>query len=155
MLLHLGNSSRHFLFRLYLLYHPLFIHLTNLRSLFPIILSLKVTPEDVRKLNLPPEHINKTPSGETFVKQSLQKVATFWIDYSQILLGYFLKEIHQFTSKTNNLFQGILPEILEELISARKRAKADLKVTCDSEETLAICAYLYAVFNNYWKTGIV
>lgn len=65
-------------------------YITSLRSLFPIILSLKVTPEDVRKLNLPPEHINKTPSGETFVKQSLQKVATFWIDYSQILLGTFL-----------------------------------------------------------------
>jgi|APAra0007618328_1042625.scaffolds.fasta_scaffold13964_2 DNA polymerase elongation subunit (family B) len=28
----------------------------------------------------------------------------------------------------NNLFQGILPEILEELLTARKRAKADLKV---------------------------
>lgn len=65
-------------------------YITSLRSLFPIILSLKVTPEDVRKLNLPPEHINKTPSGETFVKQSLQKVAAFWIDYSQILLGTFL-----------------------------------------------------------------
>lgn len=26
-------------------------------------------------------------------------------------------------------FQGILPEILEELLAARKRAKADLKVT--------------------------
>uniref|UniRef100_A0A1J3F193 DNA polymerase n=2 Tax=Noccaea caerulescens TaxID=107243 RepID=A0A1J3F193_NOCCA len=58
-----------------------------------------VTPEDVRKLNLPPEQINKTPSGETFVKQSLQK--------------------------------GILPEILEELLSARKRAKADLKEAKD------------------------
>uniref|UniRef100_A0A1J3K960 DNA polymerase n=2 Tax=Noccaea caerulescens TaxID=107243 RepID=A0A1J3K960_NOCCA len=58
-----------------------------------------VTPEDVRKLNLPLEQINKTPSGETFVKQSLQK--------------------------------GILPEILEELLSARKRAKADLKEAKD------------------------
>jgi hypothetical protein len=35
---------------------------------------VKVTPEDVRKLNLPPECINKTPSGETFVKSNLQKV---------------------------------------------------------------------------------
>uniref|UniRef100_A0A2N9HA95 DNA polymerase n=1 Tax=Fagus sylvatica TaxID=28930 RepID=A0A2N9HA95_FAGSY len=58
-----------------------------------------VTPEDVRKLNLPPECINKTPSGETFVKSNLQK--------------------------------GILPEILEELITARKRAKADLKEAKD------------------------
>ncbi|CAA7034877.1 unnamed protein product [Microthlaspi erraticum] len=58
-----------------------------------------VTPEDVVKLNLPPEQINRTPSGETFVKQSLQK--------------------------------GILPEILEELLSARKRAKADLKEAKD------------------------
>ncbi|XP_024962995.1 DNA polymerase delta catalytic subunit isoform X1 [Cynara cardunculus var. scolymus] len=58
-----------------------------------------VTPEDVRKLNLPPECINKTPSGETFVKTNLQK--------------------------------GILPEILEELLAARKRAKADLKEAKD------------------------
>ncbi|XP_062149325.1 DNA polymerase delta catalytic subunit [Alnus glutinosa] len=61
-----------------------------------------VTPEDVRKLNLPPECINKTPSGETFVKSNLQK--------------------------------GILPEILEELITARKRAKADLKDAKDPLE---------------------
>ncbi|GFY91305.1 DNA polymerase delta subunit 1 [Actinidia rufa] len=58
-----------------------------------------VTPEDVRKLNLLPECINKTPSGETFVKSNLQK--------------------------------GILPEILEELLAARKRAKADLKEAKD------------------------
>jgi DNA polymerase delta subunit 1 len=61
-----------------------------------------VTPEDVRKLNLPPEHVTKTPSGETFVKQTLQK--------------------------------GILPEILEELLTARKRAKADLKEAKDPLE---------------------
>ncbi|CAM8917107.1 unnamed protein product [Rhodiola kirilowii] len=54
-----------------------------------------VTPEDARKLNLPPECVNKTPSGDTFVKATLQK--------------------------------GILPEILEELLAARKRAKTDLK----------------------------
>ncbi|KAL8473507.1 hypothetical protein ACS0TY_030371 [Phlomoides rotata] len=58
-----------------------------------------VTPEDARKLNLPPECVNKTPSGETFVKSDLQK--------------------------------GILPEILEELLAARKRAKADLKEAKD------------------------
>ncbi|KAF6167135.1 hypothetical protein GIB67_029773 [Kingdonia uniflora] len=58
-----------------------------------------VTPEDVRKLNLPPECVNKTPTGETFVKSNLQK--------------------------------GILPEILEELLGARKRAKADLKKAKD------------------------
>ncbi|KAG2716179.1 hypothetical protein I3843_05G168600 [Carya illinoinensis] len=61
-----------------------------------------VTPENVRKLNLPPECVNKTPSGETFVKSNLQK--------------------------------GILPEILEELITARKRAKADLKEAKDPLE---------------------
>ncbi|MED6216570.1 DNA polymerase delta catalytic subunit [Stylosanthes scabra] len=61
-----------------------------------------VTPEDVRKLNLPPESVNKTPSGETFVKSNLQK--------------------------------GILPEILEELLAARKRAKADLKEAKDPLE---------------------
>ncbi|KAK4345883.1 hypothetical protein RND71_036059 [Anisodus tanguticus] len=58
-----------------------------------------VTPEEFRKLNLPPECVNKTPSGETFVKSNLQK--------------------------------GILPEILEELLAARKRAKADLKEAKD------------------------
>ncbi|KAI4310823.1 hypothetical protein MLD38_035775 [Melastoma candidum] len=61
-----------------------------------------VTSEDARKLNLPPECINKTPSGEIFVKSSLQK--------------------------------GILPEILEELLAARKRAKADLKEAKDPLE---------------------
>lgn len=35
----------------------------------------KVTPEDIRNLNLPPESLNKTPSGETFVKPELQKVS--------------------------------------------------------------------------------
>lgn len=61
-----------------------------------------VTPEDLRKLNLPLECVNRTPSGETFVKSSLQK--------------------------------GILPEILEELLGARKRAKADLKEAKDPFE---------------------
>ncbi|KAK9135052.1 hypothetical protein Syun_014382 [Stephania yunnanensis] len=61
-----------------------------------------VKPEDVRKLNLPPGCVNKTPSGETFVKSDLQK--------------------------------GILPEILEELLTARKRAKADLKEAKDPLE---------------------
>ncbi|GAB4835573.1 DNA polymerase delta catalytic subunit [Ancistrocladus abbreviatus] len=61
-----------------------------------------VTPEDARRLNLPPECINKTPSGEIFVKPELQK--------------------------------GILPEILEELLAARKRAKADLKEAKDPFE---------------------
>ncbi|KAG9457177.1 hypothetical protein H6P81_001685 [Aristolochia fimbriata] len=61
-----------------------------------------VTPSDVRKYNLPPECINKTPSGETFVRPNLQK--------------------------------GILPEILEELLAARKRAKADLKEAKDPFE---------------------
>lgn len=51
-----------------------------------MFLSLKVTPEDVRKLNLPPEHVTRTPSGETFVKQSLQKVAAF--SWSLIILKY-------------------------------------------------------------------
>ncbi|KAJ4960448.1 hypothetical protein NE237_020358 [Protea cynaroides] len=61
-----------------------------------------VKPEDVRKLNLPPECVNKTPSGEMFVKTNLQK--------------------------------GILPEILEELLTARRRAKADLKEAKDPFE---------------------
>ncbi|KNA03069.1 hypothetical protein SOVF_212670 [Spinacia oleracea] len=58
-----------------------------------------VTPEDIRNQKISPDQVNKTPSGETFVKPELQK--------------------------------GILPEILEELITARKRAKADLKEAKD------------------------
>ncbi|KAK7334608.1 hypothetical protein VNO80_26368 [Phaseolus coccineus] len=61
-----------------------------------------VTSEDARKLNIPLESVNKTPSGETFVKSNLQK--------------------------------GILPEILEELLTARKRAKADLQEARDPLE---------------------
>jgi hypothetical protein len=38
------------------------------------VLFLKVPPEDARKLNLPPESLNRTPSGEIFVKPELQKV---------------------------------------------------------------------------------
>ncbi|XP_031279112.1 DNA polymerase delta catalytic subunit [Pistacia vera] len=78
-------------------------------SLYPSIMmaynlcySTLVMPEDARKLNLPPECVNKTPSGEIFVKTNLQK--------------------------------GILPEILEELLAARKRAKADLKEAKDPFE---------------------
>lgn len=71
--------------------------------------SLKVTPKNVGKLNLAREQVNKTPSGEIFVKPSLQKVYFIYINF----LSYI---------------QGLVPEILEGLITARKRAKADLKV---------------------------
>nr|GEU98375.1 DNA polymerase delta catalytic subunit [Tanacetum cinerariifolium] len=78
----------------------------NFASLYPSIMMAYnlcyctlVTAEDARKLNLAPECLNKTPSGELFVKSNLQK--------------------------------GILPEILEELLAARRRAKADLKEAKD------------------------
>ncbi|XP_042433725.1 DNA polymerase delta catalytic subunit-like [Zingiber officinale] len=61
-----------------------------------------VKSEDAHRLNFPAESVNKTPSGEIFVKPELQK--------------------------------GILPEILEELLTARKRAKADLKEAKDPFE---------------------
>jgi hypothetical protein len=48
---------------------------------FILMVFVKVTPEDVRKLNLPPEFINKTPSGETFVKSNLQKVSFLNVIY--------------------------------------------------------------------------
>ena len=35
---------------------------------------MKVTPENAQQLNLPADSVNKTPSGETFVKSDLQKV---------------------------------------------------------------------------------
>ncbi|KAI3508695.1 hypothetical protein L1887_23707 [Cichorium endivia] len=63
------------------------------------VLEARVTSEDARKLNFPPECVNKTPSGEIFIKSDLQK--------------------------------GILPEFLEELLAARRRAKADLKEAKD------------------------
>ncbi|KAJ8552012.1 hypothetical protein K7X08_028455 [Anisodus acutangulus] len=59
-----------------------------------------VNPAKVSKLNLPPRHVNKSPSGQTFVTSNVQK--------------------------------GILPEILEELLADRKRAKADLKISANS-----------------------
>ncbi|CAD6254475.1 unnamed protein product [Miscanthus lutarioriparius] len=75
-------------------------------SLYPSIMMAYnlcyCAPEDASELNLPPESLNKTPSGEIFVKPELQK--------------------------------GILPEILEELLAARKRAKADLKEAKDPLE---------------------
>ncbi|KAG0586012.1 hypothetical protein M758_2G055400 [Ceratodon purpureus] len=61
-----------------------------------------VRAEDQQRLKLAPEEVIKTPSGEMFVKSSLEK--------------------------------GILPEILEELLAARKRAKADLKEATDPLE---------------------
>ncbi|CAM6083744.1 unnamed protein product [Calypogeia fissa] len=61
-----------------------------------------VRAEDMKGLQLAPESFVKTPSGETFVKTSLEK--------------------------------GILPEILEELLAARKIAKADLKKATDPFE---------------------
>lgn len=55
------------------------------------MVSVKVTPEDVRKLNLPPECVNKTPSGETFVKSSLQKVYfLFFIFFSIVAVFIFV-----------------------------------------------------------------
>ncbi|XP_002983728.2 DNA polymerase delta catalytic subunit isoform X2 [Selaginella moellendorffii] len=61
-----------------------------------------VRTEDQARLNIAPENVNKTPSGEMFVKTNMEK--------------------------------GILPEILEELLAARKRARADLKEATDSLE---------------------
>ncbi|XP_024377944.1 DNA polymerase delta catalytic subunit isoform X2 [Physcomitrium patens] len=61
-----------------------------------------VRAEDQHYLRLEPEQVTKTPSGDMFVKPSLEK--------------------------------GILPEILEELLAARKRAKADLKLATDPLE---------------------
>ena len=71
------------------------------------------------KLNLAPEHISKTPSGEMFVKPALEKV---------LLMDENCFNVMIFVCIDINHFQGILPEILEELLAARKRAKADLKV---------------------------
>lgn len=41
----------------------------------------KVTPEIARQLNLPACSVNKTPSGEIFVKSDLQKVFCFHLRY--------------------------------------------------------------------------
>lgn len=45
-----------------------------------------------------------------------------------ILLPFIRKLLLSEHNYLSSLIQGILPEILEELLAARKRAKADLKV---------------------------
>ncbi|KAF4377123.1 hypothetical protein F8388_017527 [Cannabis sativa] len=64
-----------------------------------------VTPEDARKFNLPPECVNKTPSGETFVKSSLQKEAKdplekAVLDGRQLALKISANSVYGFTGAT-------------------------------------------------------
>lgn len=51
---------------------------------------MKVTTEDARKLNIPPEFVNKTPSGETFVKSNLQKVIYIYMYIFYVINAVFL-----------------------------------------------------------------
>ncbi|GAY66238.1 hypothetical protein CUMW_247140 [Citrus unshiu] len=81
-------------------------------SLYPSIMmaynlcySTLVTPEDARKLNLPPECVNKTPSGETFVKSNLQKEAKdplekAVLDGRQLALKISANSVYGFTGAT-------------------------------------------------------
>eukprot|EP00960_Hanusia_phi_P064536 765821-Hanusia_phi.AAC.6 len=64
--------------------------------------------EDLRtnKFNFTPDQITLTPHGDTFVKPTVKKAGA-------------------------DGRSGILPEILDELLAARKRAKADLKKATD------------------------
>lgn len=67
-----------------------------------LISSMKVTPEDVLKLNLPPECISKTPSGETFVKSNLQKVKPFyWCSFWMISITYMGDMLLFFSGNTS------------------------------------------------------
>ncbi|PKA57109.1 DNA polymerase delta catalytic subunit [Apostasia shenzhenica] len=84
-----------------------------------------LTPENARQFNLPTESISKSPSGDTFVKPELQK-AYAWLNLLLNLPGC--------SNFQSSYIQGILPEILEELLAARKRAKADLKEAKDPFE---------------------
>ncbi|KAK6150772.1 hypothetical protein DH2020_015704 [Rehmannia glutinosa] len=64
-----------------------------------------VTPEDARKLNLPPECVNKTPSGEIFVKSNLQKEAKdplvkAVLDGRQLALKISANSVYGFTGAT-------------------------------------------------------
>ncbi|KAF9598485.1 hypothetical protein IFM89_027919 [Coptis chinensis] len=54
-------------------YNLCYCNLIIMSEALLLVVSLKVTPEDVRKFNLPPKCVNKTPSSETFVKSNLQK----------------------------------------------------------------------------------
>ncbi|KAL6284732.1 hypothetical protein ACE6H2_015661 [Prunus campanulata] len=64
-----------------------------------------VTTEDARKLNIPPEFVNKTPSGETFVKSNLQKEAKdplekAVLDGRQLALKVSANSVYGFTGAT-------------------------------------------------------
>ncbi|KAG5019453.1 hypothetical protein JHK87_015308 [Glycine soja] len=64
-----------------------------------------VTPEDARKLNIPPESVNRTPSGETFVKSNLQKEAKdplekAVLDGRQLALKISANSVYGFTGAT-------------------------------------------------------
>jgi hypothetical protein len=87
MLLHTGKSSTASSFNLKLecfYQYSLYISLVQLCLLF-----FKVTPENARNLNIPLESVNKTPSGDTFVKSNLQKVC-FWLN---LLFHFFLLDL--------------------------------------------------------------
>ncbi|EYU19050.1 hypothetical protein MIMGU_mgv1a023718mg, partial [Erythranthe guttata] len=64
-----------------------------------------VNPEDARKLNLPPECVNKTPTGETFVRSNLQKEAKdplerAVLDGRQLALKIYANSVYGFTGAT-------------------------------------------------------
>ncbi|KAG5067189.1 hypothetical protein JHK86_010920 [Glycine max] len=64
-----------------------------------------VIPEDARKLNIPPESVNRTPSGETFVKSNLQKEAKdplekAVLDGRQLALKISANSVYGFTGAT-------------------------------------------------------
>lgn len=142
MLLHLGNSFWHFLFKYCVFCHPLFTHLINLRALYPSSVlwrwHLKMYANWIFHLSksiklhqaklLLSKVYKRFPLFVGFIV--LSYLQFYWIisfrKYNKYLSSGYTAVYKQ---KQIILFQGILPEILEELLSARKRAKADLKVT--------------------------
>ena len=110
-------------------YYEVPIATLDFASLYPSIMqaynlcySTMISLDDASKLT--PDSFEKSPSGHMFVKATTRKGAfihamfiTFW-----------------FTNLYELVLAGILPQILDELLAARKRAKKDMALATDPME---------------------
>lgn len=76
------------------------------------------------KLGLSPDQYSRTPANNYFVKASVSIRAMQFIIALYIVCSIYHNSLSQ-------VRKGLLPDILESLLSARKKAKADLKKETD------------------------